>query len=214
MNACADAWRRWFTEFGKEAVAEFDLPAEIYKEGQFRHTPRLRLSGLERTGADHKKNKCRYGDPLDAGKTSGCLRSAASGLNTTYDVEEVENAGDVTIGDAINDADVIARLTEAAIRRESTTGRREPRPEMVFWSAGRCGGICTQQDRPCARRSILIVDPYFSTPGLMAFGHATRRADVELRILTSADGLKEMAKDDSNLNAGIQLQKGSGRDIR
>ena len=41
----------------------------------------------------------------------------------------------------------------------------------------------------------------------MAFGHATRRADVDLRILTSADGLKEMAKDDSNLNAGIQLQR-------
>ena len=132
MNVCADAWRRWSTEFGNEAIAEFDLPAEIYKEGQFRHASRIRFSGLERTGADHKKNKFRYGDPLDARKTSGCLKSAANGPNTTYDVEEVENVGDVTIGDAINDADVIARLTEAAVRRESTTGGREPRPEVVF----------------------------------------------------------------------------------
>ena len=40
-----------------------------------------------------------------------------------------------------------------------------------------------------ARETVLIVDPYFAGRELLAFGHAIRRPGVELRILTSAQGL-------------------------
>ena len=107
-----------------------------------------------------------------------------------YGVDEVENAGDVTVGDAIADSGVVSRLIEAENRRSR---RRVAEEHDQKWFCG-APADATQYVRSkigSARRSVLIVDPYFSTVGLMAFGHAARRPDVAVRILTSADSLKE-----------------------
>ena len=45
-----------------------------------------------------------------------------------------------------------------------------------------------------ARETVLIVDPCFAGRELLAFGHAIRGPDVELRILTSVLGLKKDAR--------------------
>ena len=42
-----------------------------------------------------------------------------------------------------------------------------------------------------ARYTVLIVDPYFAGRELLAFGHAIRRSDVHLRILSSKTAFKE-----------------------
>ena len=46
-----------------------------------------------------------------------------------------------------------------------------------------------QQPIGRARETVLVVDSYFAGRELLAFGHAVRRPDVALRILTSAQGL-------------------------
>ena len=123
-----------------------------------------------------------------------------------YEVEEVENAGELIVGDAINDADVISRLTETGIRRARRRSG-EAHDQKWFFKASANATQFVRNKIGGARKSILIVDPYFNALGLMAFGHATRRLDVELRILTSAQGLKESVTDNSGVSKGAQLHK-------
>ena len=192
-------------EFDDEAITEFNFPAEIYKEGQFVthpdhgllswHEP-LPLLRTMRVGMEvHRRKKN--------------VRVPASGRKWPeyqFDVEEVENAGEVIVGDAIDDAGVISRLTEAENRR-SRRRTVEDHDQKWFFGAPADAAQYVRNKIGGARRSILIVDPYFSTVGLMAFGHATRRPDVNLRILTSAQGLKESEQDQPTLNAGSILQR-------
>ena len=192
-------------EFGNEAIVEFNLREEFYKEGQTITHP------------DH--GLLNWHDPLPILRTINVgmevhrrrksVRVPEAGRRWheyEYDVDEVENAGDFIVGDAISNADIISRLTEAEIRR-SRRRSGEDHDQKWFFKASADAAQYVRNKIGGARKSILIVDPYFSAPGLMAFGHATRRLDVELRILTSAQSLKESAKDKSGVSVGTQLQK-------
>jgi hypothetical protein len=56
-----------------------------------------------------------------------------------------------------------------------------------------------------ASKRVYIIDPYFATAELFRFAFATSRFDVEIKILTSAKGLKEVDKIDSTKQAGEVL---------
>ena len=192
-------------EFGDEAIAQFEFPAEIYKEGQsVTHPdygllswhdplPLLRKIRVETEILSRRKN----------------VRVPAVGRRwpeDEYDVDEVENAGGVTVGDAIDDSGVISRLIEAESRR-SRRRAAEEHDQKWFYGAPADAAQYVRSKIGGARKSILIVDPYFSYVGLMKFGHARRRPDVDLRILTSAEGLKESVSAELDLEQGSVLQR-------
>ena len=192
-------------EFGNEAIVTFDLPADIYMEGESITHPRYGLLN--------------WHDPLPIIRTINVgielprrrkhVRVPSVGrrwLEYDYDVDEVESAGDFTVGDAVSDSDILSRLTEAANRRARRRAGEE-HGQQWFSGAPADAAQFVRKKIGDARESVLIVDPYFSAHGLMAFGHATRRPNVELRILASAEGLKEKPKDGPNVRVGLQLQK-------
>ena len=192
-------------EFDDEAIAQFDFAAEIYKEGQsVTHPDHGLLSWHEPLPL---LRTIHVGTEVRGRRKS--VRVPAAGRRRPeyeYDVDEVENAGDVTVGDAIGDADVVSRLIEAENRRSRRRAGRD-HDQQWFYRAPADAAQYVRNKIGGARKSILVVDPYFSTVGLMAFGHATRRPDVDLRILTSAEGLKELERCESNRDSGPILQK-------
>jgi len=56
-----------------------------------------------------------------------------------------------------------------------------------------------------ARNDVLIVDPYFAGRELLAFGHAIRRPDVQLRILTSVLAFNGKSNGSQNIVTGLKL---------
>ena len=148
-------------EVGSEAIAEFDFPAEIYKEGQsITHPDHGLLSWHEPLSL---LRTIQFG--LEVHRRSKNVRVHAAGRKWPeyeFDIEEVENAGDVTIGDAVNDAGVISRLTKAENRRVRRRAAEEYDQKMVLWSAGGCRAIFAKQDRWCPkehsyRRSVFFL---------------------------------------------------------
>ena len=72
------------------------------------------------------------------------------------------------------------------------------------------GGRFRPPENTKARDSILIADPYFNARALMAFAHASQWENVDIKILASAEGLKESTCDGdgqdvaSELNAALE----------
>jgi hypothetical protein len=58
-----------------------------------------------------------------------------------------------------------------------------------------------------ARDTVLIVDPYFAGRELFSFGHAIRRSDVHLRILSSTAAFQESNCGAVIAESGSQLQQ-------
>ena len=192
-------------EFGSEAIAEFDFPMEIYKEGRFITHPDYGLLV--------------WNEPLPLIRTINLgievyrqtknVRVHSAGRRWPeyeYDVEEAENVGTVSVGDVIDDAEVFSRLINAENRR---TRRRaaEDHDQKWFYKTPADAAQYVRSKIGGARKSILVVDPYFSSAGLMAFGHAICRPDVDARILTSADGLKESANTELDSDEGSILER-------
>ena len=192
-------------EFADEAIVQFDFSAEIYKEGQSVTHPHHGL--LSWHDPLTLLRKIHVGTEIPRRRKN--VRVPAGGRRWPeyeFAVDEVENAGDVAVGDVSDDNGVISRLVEAENRR----GRRraaEQHDQKWFYRTPGDAAEFVRNKIGGARKSILIVDPYFSYIGLMAYGHATRRLGVDLRILTSAEGLKEPAGAKSGLNQGSVLQK-------
>ena len=192
-------------EFDDEAIVQFDFPAEIYKEGQSVTHPVYGL--LSWHDPLPLLRKIHVG--MEFPRRRKNVRVPAAGRHWPeyeFAVDEVESAGDVTAGDAIDDSGVISRLIEAESRR-SRRRAAEEHDQKWFYGVPADAAQYVRSKIGGARKSILIVDPYFFAVGLMAFGHATRRPDVDLRILTSAEGLRESANGESGLDQGSVLQK-------
>ena len=192
-------------EFGDDAIVQFNSSSEIYKEGRsvthpnygvlswHEPLPLLRTISVSWEVSKRKKH----------------IHVPSMGRRWPkyeYEVDEVEPAGDFTVGDAIDDKDVIARLIEAQQRR-SRRHAAEVQEQVWFYSASADAAQYVRSKIGGARKTVLIVDPYFSSVSLMAFGHATRRPDVDLQILTSVEGLKRPASSDPALEEGVILQK-------
>ena len=121
-----------------------------------------------------------------------------------YEGDEVEHAGGSDVGDPLEDTDVFSRLLASENRRSRQRSARDY-DQTWFHGAPADAEEFVRQKISAAHHIVFIVDPYFAGRELLAFGHAIRRPNVQLRILTSslafsADGI-------SGANADTEYQR-------
>ena len=121
-----------------------------------------------------------------------------------YEVDEVGGEEESVVGDAVDAAAVVSRLTDAESRRALQRAAHDY-DQRWFDRTPHEAAHYLRQRIGRARETVLIVDPYFAGRELLAFGHAIRRPDVELRILTSAQGLKKDNLGQSSVDSGRKL---------
>ena len=192
-------------DFGDDAIAEFNFPANVYKEGLAITHPEYGLLAwhepLRVRRAIHMKMELHRRDKTVRVPADGHKRPEYE-----YEVNEVEDEREIVVGDSLDDTDIVSRVTEAENRRSRKQAakdydqqwfHREP-IEAVQYVQKKIGE---------AHDMVLIVDPYFAGRELFEFGHAIRRQEVQLRILTSAQSLKKGGSGESNRKPGSQLLK-------
>lgn len=192
-------------DFGDDPIVIFDLPSEIYSEEMsITHPDHGLLSWHEplpilRTIHTRMELPRRRKDVHVPG--AGRRRSGY-----TYEVDEVDDGGEFVTGDPLLDADIVSRLSEAEGRRTRQKAARD-QDQNWFDHAPADAAHFVRKKIGDARGRIFIVDPYFDYRGLLAFGHARRRPGVNLRVLTSARGLKESSADDPDTDSGSLLRR-------
>ena len=122
----------------------------------------------------------------------------------TYEVAEVGLESEDVVGDIVEDPGVVSRLADAEHRRTLQRAANDY-DQQWFYRTPSDAAHYVRQRIGRARETVLIVDPYFAGRELLAFGHAIRRPDVELRILTSAQGFRRGCDGRSTLAAAKQL---------
>ena len=176
-------------EFDNDAIVVLDFPAEIYKEGLTITHPEYGLMGwsdpcnILRTfhiTTDLQRRLKRVQVPADGNKPG-----------YEYEVDEVEDAGDFIIGDKSEDA-IDSRLIQAKQRRSRRKAAKYYDQQWFHRKPCEAAQYIRRKIGE-AHNTVLIVDPYFRERELMGFGHAIRRSEVQVRILTSARILKKMA---------------------
>ena len=170
-------------KFDNDTIVVLDFPDEIYKEGRAIthpdyglldwHEPQPVLRTIHITMGLHRRPKT---VPVPAG---GRKRPKYE-----YKVNEVEAEREISVGDALGDADIISRLTEAENRRARRQAAKDY-DQQWFHNEPSEAAEWVRQKISSARDTVLIVDPYFASRELLAFGHAVSRRDIDLRILTS-----------------------------
>ena len=182
-------------EFSGGAIAVLEFPAEIHKSGLSITHPRYGLLNwhepLPIMRVAHFRVEMRWRQKRVQVPADGRRRPEYE-----YEVEEVADAGETVAGDALKNLDVLSRHAET----ESQRNRRQAVIDYDQQWFHRAPGEAAEYVRQIigkAHDTVLIVDPYFAGRELLAFGHAIRRPDVNLRILTSAQGIKP--------NSGSQL---------
>ena len=169
-------------EFNNDAIVVLDFPAEIYKEGRSIshpeygllawHEPLPVLRTIHMTMGLHRRHKT---VPVPA---SGRRRP-----KDKYEADEFEEGREIIVGDALEDADIVSRLTEAENRRARRQAAKDY-DQQWFHNVPSEAAQYIRQKIGSARDTVLIVDPYFAGRELLAFGHAVSRPDIDLRILT------------------------------
>ena len=190
-------------EFGNDAIAIFDFPAEVHLEALSITHPRYGLLNwhgplplarvIHFRGEMHSRQK-EIQVPADGRRRS----------EYEYEVDEVVDAGETVVGEDLKNLPVLSRLTEAESRRNRRQAAIDY-DQQWFHRAPSEAAQYVRQIIGRARDTVLIVDPYFAGRELLAFGHAIRRPEVNLRILTSAQGLKGSGCDNPNVDPGSQL---------
>ena len=190
-------------EFGTEAIAVFDSRAEIDKEGR------------SITHPDHGLlNWCEPVPLLRAIHVNMAMTSRRKTVHVPprgrtrpeeiYEVDEVDDAASFVAGDDRKIKSVASRLIEA----DTVRSRRQAAAlydQKWFYDSPADARHYVRHRIGNARNDVLIVDPYFAGRELLAFGHAIRRPDVQLRILTSALVLNRNGKRAPNTISGSQL---------
>ncbi|MDE0447797.1 MAG: VPA1262 family N-terminal domain-containing protein [Spirochaetaceae bacterium] len=121
-----------------------------------------------------------------------------------YQVDEVGDTVESIIGETARNP--LSRIVEAEMRRSRRQTAKgydqewfyKTPQEAIQFVRARIGS---------ARDAVFIVDPYFAGRELLAFGHATSRSGVHIRILSSARGLRKSDLGETALEAGSNLQK-------
>ena len=175
-------------EFGSDAIATLEFPAEVGREGQSISHPGHGLLDWHEPLPILRTVHSRMG-LVTRRKTVQVPAAGRKRPASEYEVNEVGSEEESVVGDAVDAAAVVSRLTEAehhrALRRAAHDYDQQwfdrTRDEAAHYLRERIGRAC---------ETVLIVDPWFAGRELLAFGHAIRRSDVELRILTSVQGLK------------------------
>lgn len=190
-------------EFGSEAIAVLEFPAEVSKEGLTVthptlgllswHEPLPLLRSIHATMEIVERRK-RIQVPSGGRKRPGY----------EYEVEEVGLDSENVVGDALKNPDIVSRLV-GADRRRSLRRAAKDYDQQWFHRTPGDAAYYVRQRIGRAREGVLIVDPYFAGRELLAFGHAIRRPGVELRILTSAQGFELDCEGRSKSDAAQQL---------
>jgi len=192
-------------EFGKDPIVVFDSPAEVYSEGEsiahpdhglFSWHEPLPVLRTVHVGMELPRRQKEVFVPAGGRKRPGY----------NYRVEEVDDAGEVVIGEPLTDQDIVSRLTATEARRARQQAARE-HDQRWFHQAPADAAHYLRGLIGRAHDQVVIVDPYFDARGLLEFGHAKRRPAVSLHILTSARGLREGIDDSADKDRGSQLQR-------
>lgn len=178
-------------EFDNDAIVVLDFPAEIYKEGRsithpdygllYWHVPLpiLRTIHIE---MELQRRQKRVPVPDRSHKQ----------IEYEYIVDEVEDERKITFGDAPKDSDIVSRLIQAKMRRSRRQAAKDY-DQRSFYQESREAAEYVRQKISNARDTVLIVDPYFTSRELLAFGRAMSRQEVHLRILTSTEEIDKIA---------------------
>ena len=182
-------------KFGNDAIAVLDFLAKVYKEGRSIthpkygllawHEPQPVFRAIHMTMELHRREKMVH-VPVDGRKRPGYK----------YKADEFEEERKITIGDALEDADIVSRLTEAANQRSRRQAAKDY-DQQWFHNVPSKAAKYVRQKIGNARDTVLIVDPYFAGRELLAFGHAVTRTNIDFRILTSTLAI--------DANSGSQL---------
>lgn len=192
-------------EFDERAIVKFDLREEIYKEGMTISHPEHGL--LEWHEPLPLIRKIHTEMALRSRKKSVRVPSAGRRWpDYEYSVDEFVEAGSFVTGDPMHEQEVISRLSEADCRRTRHKAGKDYDQEW-FYRVPADAAEYIRNKIGKARRKIIIVDPYFTHIGLLAFGHATRWPSVDFRILTSAENLKQSTEDDRVEDNGSILER-------
>ena len=190
-------------EFRTEAIAVFDSQAEIGKEGRsithpqhgllnwWEPVPLLR--SIQVNMAVTSRRKTVHVPPRNGRRPED-----------VYEVDEVDDAGSFVTGDEAKIKSVASRLIEA----DTVRSRRQAAAlydQKWFYDAPAEAQHYVREKIGNARTDVFIVDPYFAGRELLAFGHAIRRPDVQLRILTSALVVTRNGKRMASAVSGSQL---------
>ena len=189
--------------FGTDPVVVFDAPAPIHAEGRnVTHTdfgllhwrePHPIIRGFNvnlALGGDARRVKV-----PDAGKRRPAYE---------YDADRLHDAGTSTIGESTPHSRIISRITRAAGKRHRKRIGRDQDQQWFYKSHRKAADFVRRKIRN-ARESVLIADPYFNARALMAFAHASEWDDVDIKILASAEGLKESTCDGTRQDVAGQL---------
>ena len=114
-----------------------------------------------------------------------------------FGVSEYQRVSSTVIGTKLDDSAVQIKIAEAQHRRAR---RQKGASQRWFYHRPQDAARFMRDTIGSARRTVMIADPYFAARELLAFGHATRSPDAELKILSSALYLK--AED-----TGLQIQE-------
>ena len=192
-------------EFGNDEIAIFDFPAEVHLEELAITHPRygllnwhgpLPLARVIHFRGEMYQRRKQIQIPADGRKRP----------EYEYEVDEVVDAGETIVGDDLQNIHALSRLTEAESRRNRQQAASDY-DQQWFHHAPSEAAQYVRQIIGKARDTVLIVDPYFAGRELLAFGHAIRRPEVNLRILTSTQGLKRLGRGAPNVDPGLQLLK-------
>ena len=182
VNECLRGRMKLIHEFDNDAIVVLDFPAKVYKEGRsithpkygllYWHEPFPVLRTIHLTMALHRRQTV----PVPA---DGHGRPEYE-----YEVDEFEDERKIIVGNALEDADIVSRLTEAANQRSRRQVAKDY-DQQWFYNAPSEAAEYVRQKIGSAHDTVLIVDPYFAGRELLAFGHAVSRPNIDLRILTS-----------------------------
>ena len=190
-------------EFGSDAIAILEFPAEINREGQSITHPEHGLLDWHEPLPILRTVHTRMG-LVTRRKTVQVPAAGRKRPAYEYDVNEVGSEEESVVGDAVDAAAVISRLTDAEHRRALRQAAHDYDQRWFYRSRDEADHYLRERIGR-ARETVLIVDPWFAGRELLAFGHAIRSPDVELRILTSVQGLKRDALGDSSVDSGRKL---------
>ena len=192
-------------EFADDPFVVFDFPSEIHSEEMSITHPEHGLLGWHEPLPILRTIHARM-ELVSRRKNVHVPTARHGGSGYTYRVDEVADGGELVTGDPVRDADVVSRLSKADARR-TRQGTARDQDQHWFDRVPADAAQFLRQAIGDARISVLIVDPYFDYRGLLAFGHARRRPEVSLRILTSARCLKEASAREPETDAGSLLRK-------
>ena len=190
-------------EFGSDAIVILEFPAEVNREGQSITHPEHGLLDWHEPLPILRTIHTRMG-LVTRRKTVQVPAAGRKRPTYEYEVDEVGGEEESVVGDAVDAATVVSRLTDAEHRRALRRAAHDHDQQWFHRTPGEAACYVRQRIGR-ARETVLIVDPWFAGRELLAFGHAIRRPDVELRILTSAQALKRDDLGRSSVDSGRKL---------